>query len=157
MSFFDSNYNPIPDRNYLRELRRPWKLITFMLGMGWLFYGAIFYGIGDWDIGISIIMGTLTYLLAPWSVFMIVNALRYRPHWWWLHILSALIPALLVVDTSYVIYHSLAGNAMYRDANFRASISLYFLAGVAWLYRGSQSDFLKEIRTALQADRVNKN
>ena len=117
--------------------------------MAWLLYGATHYNIGDWDVGVSIIMGGLTYLLAPWSVFLIGSALRYRPRRWWAHILLAVMAAILVVDTSYVIYHTLAGNPIYRDANFRASIALYFLAGTIWLYRGSVRDFFQETTSAI--------
>lgn len=118
--------------------------------MGWLFYGALHYDIGDWDIGISIVMGGLTYLLAPWSVFVIGSALRYRPRWWWTHVLLALAAAVLIVDISYVIYHTAVGNPMYRVANFRASIALYFLAGMLWLYRGSLRDLARDICRAIR-------
>lgn len=58
----------LPDKAYFRELRRPWKLASLAIGMLWLMYGAVSYGISDWDVGISLIMGGLTYLCAPWSV-----------------------------------------------------------------------------------------
>jgi hypothetical protein len=153
MSFFDPNYSVLPDRTYLRELRRPWKLAVWAVGMAWLLYGATHYNIGDWDVGVSIVMGGLTYLFAPWSVFLIGSALRYRPHWWWVHILLAVMAAILVADTSYVMYHTLAGNPIYRDANFRASIALYFLAGTIWLYRGSISDLLREMQQSIRNKR----
>jgi hypothetical protein len=66
----------LPDRSYFRELRRPWKLATFGAGMSWLLYGASSYGISDWDVGISFIMGGLTYLCAPWTVHVLVNAAK---------------------------------------------------------------------------------
>ncbi|WP_157753820.1 hypothetical protein [Lysobacter capsici] len=149
MGFFDPHYSVLPDRAYLRELRRPWKLATFAMGMGWLLYGATHYGIGDWDVGISIVMGGLTYLLAPWSVLLIGSGLRYRRRWWWAHMILAISVAIFVADTSYVIYHTLAGNPMYRDANFRASIAFYFIAGTLWLYRGSLKDMAREFRQAI--------
>jgi len=138
-----------PDKSYLHELRRPWKLLSFATGMAWLLYGALFYGIGDWDVGVSIIMGGLTYLMAPWSVSLISNALRFRSRWWPAHIVLALIASLLVVDTSYMAYHRLVGNPVDREGNFRASIALYFLAGVPWAYRGSLKDLARDVRHAL--------
>jgi hypothetical protein len=45
--------------------------------------------------------------------------------------------ALLVVDWVYLLYHQPADNQVYREANFLASLPLYFLAGTIWLYRGS--------------------
>ena len=50
----------------MRELRRPWKLLT--LGVGWPFYGALNYGSSAWDIGVSVVMGGLTYIFAAWGV-----------------------------------------------------------------------------------------
>lgn len=137
MAFFAPVYTLLPGREYVRELARPWKLLTFLLGMGWLVYGALTYDIADWDVGVSLLMGGLTYICAPWSVFVIGSALRYRPRFWWLHLLFAFVVAVLVVDTSYVVYHEIAGNVTYRDANFRASMALYFLAGTIWLYKGT--------------------
>lgn len=37
----------LPDRAYLAELGRPWKLVTFAVGMAWLLYGALSYEIPD--------------------------------------------------------------------------------------------------------------
>lgn len=151
MGFLDPRYSVLPDRAYMRELQRPWKLVTFAIGMGWLLYGATHYYIGDWDVGVSIIMGGLTYLLAPWSVSLIGSALRYRPRWWSAHVLLGVAAAILVADTSYVAYHTLAGNPTYRDANFRASIVLYFLAGMLWLYRGSLANLTQDILRATRS------
>jgi hypothetical protein len=115
-------------------------MLSFAVGMAWLLYGATHYEIGDWDIGVSLIMGILTYLFAPWTVFTIANALRYRAPYWWLRIAGALVPAVFTVDTVYVLYHTLAGNPIYRDANFPASMSLYCLCGALWWYRGALAD-----------------
>lgn len=141
---FETNAPFWPNRHWRRELFRPWKLLSFAIGMAWLLYGATHYEIGDWDVGISLIMGVLTYLFAPWTVFTIANALRYRRPRWPLRIVGALVPALFTVDTVYVLYHTLAGNPIYREANFPASASLYFLCGAIWWYRGSLSDPLRD-------------
>ena len=140
--FFDPDYRFLPDKNYLHELRRPWKLAIFAIGMGWLLYGATHYNIGDWDVGVSIVMGVLAYLLAPWSMHVILNAVRYRPRWWVMHVAGALAAGVFVADTSYMAYHLAVGNPIYREANFPASISLYFLAGAVWLYRGDIRSFI---------------
>lgn len=136
----------LPDRTYWRELRRPWKLITFALGMGWLFYGALVYRICDWDLGITVIMGSLTYLFAPWSVITIYRSLRLRAAAWPLHIAAALLPALLTVDWVYWIYHSLVGNQMLRWDNFKVSTVLYFICGIVWCYPGSLQDLVRNFR-----------
>lgn len=141
-----NSYAFLPDRAYARELVRPWKLITFCISMGCLLYGSFFYNIADWDVGITILMGCLTYLMAPWSVFIIISAVRYRPGYWPLHIIAALIAGLFVVDWAYMGYHTLMGNHTFREANFYASMPLYFLAGTVWLYRGSLTDFFENMK-----------
>lgn len=140
----------LPDRAYLAELARPWKLLSFAIGMGWLLFGALTYGISDWDVGISVLMGGLTYLCAPWSVRVILISLRDRPRYWPFWIMSALVVALGVVDWVYVAYHSAMGNQMFRLENFYASSALYLLAGTIWLYRGSLRDLLANVHALFQ-------
>jgi hypothetical protein len=140
------NIELFPIQQYLAELVRPWKLLSFGVGMVWLLYGASNYGISDWDVGISLIMGGLTYLCAPWSVRVILHCLRYRPRFWGLWIAEALFAAWIVVDGVYVLYHTAMGNRMLRVENFYASSALYFLAGAIWLYSGSLRDFLSNVR-----------
>jgi len=134
--------NLFPDKSYFREMRRPWKLATFALGMSWLLYGAVNFGISDWDIGISLLMGGLTYVCAPWSTRTILHAVRHRPGHWLLWVGGAFAVAWFVVDGDYYIYHTIAGNQMFRRENLFASSALYFLAGFIWLYRGSLEDFI---------------
>lgn len=134
------------DLGYIKELKRPWKLTTFSLGMGWLVYGALYLHISDWDIGISLLMGGLTYLLAPWSVTAIAAGIRWRGKAWLLKILVALFLAWLTVDGVYVAYHSLRGNVIFRRENFFTSSALYFLAGIVWAYRGSLRELLQDIQ-----------
>jgi hypothetical protein len=138
-------YPLIPDRRYLSELLRPWKLITFALGMAWLIYGARVYGICDWDVGISLIMGGLTYVFAPWSVLVLHQALRYRRKGWVMQVLVALVPAMFSVDWIYWLYHSAVGNRMLRWENFKVSMALYFICGIAWCYRGSLKELYREL------------
>ena len=141
----------LPDRGYFAEFARPWKLLSFAIGMGWLLVGALNYGISDWDVGISILMGGLTYLCAPWSVGTILAAVRRRPRGWVIRIGIALFLAWIVVDGIYVLYHTLMGNEMFRIENFYASSALYFLAGSIWLYRGSLREFLTNVRNIFRS------
>jgi hypothetical protein len=143
-----------PDRSYLAELGRPWKLSSFVVGMAWLLYGALSYGISDWDAGISVLMGGLTYLCAPWSIRVILHCLRFRPQYWIAWIGSALAVALLVIDGVYYVYHSVAGNQMLRLENFYASSALYFLAGTIWLYQGSLRDLAADFRVSCSMSRI---
>lgn len=135
-----------PDRQYFLELLRPWKLATFLIAMSWLMYGAVNYGIADWDIGVTLIMGCLTYLSAPWSMRVIFVALRNRPPYWPLWIIAALAVAWVVVDGVYVLYHTAVGNQMYREDNFYASTPIYFMAGAFWLYCGTVQEFWAEVK-----------
>ena len=139
-------YSFLPDKSYARELVRPWKLLSFCISMSWLLYGALFYKVQDWDVGVTLLMGCLTYLLAPWSVFVVYSAVRQRPKYWYYHIIFALIAWLFVVDWVYMLYHTIVGNQTFREANFFASTPLYFMAGIVWLYRGSLKELLCNIR-----------
>ena len=136
----------LPDGQYAVELKRPWKLFSFAAGMAWLIYGAINYNIPDWDIGVSLLMGGLTYVCAPLSVRVILLSVRDRQPYWWFWLALALLAALFAVDWVYVLYHSAMGNQMFRQENFHASSVLYFLAGAVWLYRGSVREFLTGVR-----------
>lgn len=146
MTHNNSQYGFLPDRNYFLELRRPWKLATFGSGMAWLLYGALCYDISDWDIGISLIMGGLTYLCAPWSVHVMFNAVRSRPPGWPVQFAVALLPAMFAVDWVYWLYHTVVGNRMLRWENFKVSSALYFICGMIWYYRGSLREFVGEVR-----------
>lgn len=140
----------IPTQADLAELVRPWKLASFLTAMAWLFYGALNYHIADWDVGITVLMGTLTYVFAPLGLRALIRAVR-QPSWpAFLDALLALAIAWFVIDGVYVAYHSAVGNTMFRVDNAYASTPLYFLAGWAWLYRGSLRQLLDEVLAALR-------
>ena len=154
MELLSRQYALWPDRAALRELIRPWKLASFLVAMTLLLYGAVNFHIGDWDVGVTLLMGTLTYVFAPWSVLVIGSALRYRPRGWWLHVALAITVAILIVDTAYMTYSDIVGNRTDRLGNFYASMPLYFLSGMCWLYRGSLRDLLGELRQAIAGKRI---
>lgn len=134
-----------------REWRRPWKLALLAIGMAWLFYGASQYNFSDWDLGISLLMGALAYLLAPWSIRTFYQAVRAprrpRPG----PLLLALFFGWFTVDGIYVAYHTLMGNQMLRSANFYASGMLFLLAGAVWAWRGSVAEFVQQLRRELKS------
>lgn len=124
----------------LLEYKRPWKLLAFAIGLSLLIIGSFYYDAPDWDIPISIIMATITYFAAPWSMRVILER-----QW-------KLFPAMLfitwfAVDGCYWIYWSLENPdaLQMRDVNFPASLSLYGICGVIWLYQGSLNDLWKEL------------
>ena len=61
----------------LAEYTRPWKLFTLALGIALLILGSFYYEAPDWDIPISLIMASLAYLTAPWSLRVVVER-RWR-------------------------------------------------------------------------------
>lgn len=112
----------------MSDYLRPWKLITLAIGMGLLISGALYFEQDDWDIGISLIMGLLTYFTAPWGL-RTVKAMRWK-----------LFPLVLLaywfsVDGSYVFYNSYVGRPVSHElrlANLFASSMLYLLCGCLW-------------------------
>lgn len=126
----------------MREYLRPWKLITFAIGVGLLIAGAFHYEVPDWDVPISLIMATLTYLTAPWSLRVLLERR-------WKAAPAALFFTWFTVDGCYWLYwryqNPVALDLM-RDANFFASLALYGMCGVLWLYRGSLRELLQNCR-----------
>lgn len=108
------------------EWRRPWKLVTLGVGMAWLLWGALTLDIGDWDVGVSLLMGGFTYLLAPMAARILM-----RRQWRWLAL--SLFAWWWCVDGVYLAWHLSMGNPIYRDANAYASSCLFWLCGFIWL------------------------
>ena len=124
-------------QNLLTEYRRPWKLSSLFVGVTLLLAGAVFYKAPDWDIAISFIMATCTYLTASWSLRIIVERK-------WRFIPLMLFFTWFSVDGCYWIYWSFVNPEaleFMRDANFLASLVLYITCGLVWYYHGS----LKEL------------
>lgn len=131
--------------SWLTEYRRPWKLFTLAIGIALLVAGAFYYKAPDWDIPISFIMAILAYLTAPWSLRVILERKwRYWP--------AMLFATWFTVDGSYAIYWYFKDPAaleMMRDVNFPASLSLYWMCGIVWLYQGSLRQFFSEIQNRI--------
>jgi hypothetical protein len=136
----------IPDRRYFAELARPWKLATFAIAMALLLYGALNFGIGDWDVGVTLIMGTLTYATAPWVVDTLVRTVRERPRGWPIALPVAIAITWFVVDGAYLAWHGLVGNPVFREDNAHASTPIYLMAGFFWAYRGSLRELWLNLR-----------
>jgi hypothetical protein len=126
----------------LAEYRRPWKIATFLIGLGLLIVGSFVLPAPDWDIPISIVMASFTYLTAGWSMHVMVER-RWRD-WplmiiltWW------------CVDGCYALYWSFVDSQaldFMRDVNWPASLSLYWMCGLVWYWNGPISDLLKLLR-----------
>ncbi len=138
------------DTGLLTEYLRPWKLASLALGITLLIVGSYYYEAPDWDVPISVIMAALAYLTAPWSLRVILER-KWR-----------LWPAMLfftwfTVDGCYAMYWHFrdptALEAM-RAANFPASLSLYGMCGMLWLYRGSIKEFILDCQKCLSSLRT---
>ncbi len=123
------------------ELLRPWKVLTLAIGIALLIAGAFYYQAPDWDIPISFIMAILAYLFAPWSLRVILE--RNWKQWPLMIFLT-----WLTVDGCYAMYWYLKNPIaleQMREANFFASLSLYGICGLIWLYRGSLREMYSDI------------
>lgn len=118
---------------FMRELLRPWKLVTLAIGLGLLIVGSFIYEAPDWDIPVSILMAVVAYVTAPWCMRVMIER-RWRD---W--------PAMLFltwfgVDGCYAAYWSVvrpAALGLMREANAPASLSLFWAVGLLWMYTGS--------------------
>lgn len=107
----------------------PWNLFTLLVGIGLLVAGSFYYKAPDWDIPISFIMAGFTYLTAVWSLKVIL--LRR-----WKRFPLMLLVVWWTVDGCYALYwHFQNPQALelMREANWPASLSLYFACAVVWL------------------------
>lgn len=141
---------PLNLRSQFAEYRRPWKLATLAAGIALLIAGSFYYRAPDWDIPISFIMAILAYLTAPWSMRVLVSRDWRR---WPLMIFFT----WFTVDGCYAIYWYFkdpVALSLMRSANFFASLSLYGICGVLWLYHGSLrglcSECVEHLRTLRQ-------
>ena len=139
----------VPYREYMTELKicineylRPWKLLTLTIGIALLVAGSFYYCAPDWDIPISLIMATLAYLTAGWSIRVLIER-RWR--YWPLMLFFT----WFTVDGCYAIYWHFKNPAaleLMRSANFPASLALYGMCGIVWLYRGSLAQLCSEFK-----------
>lgn len=121
------------------EYTRPWKLLTLAAGMTWLLLNT---APPDWTVGVSLLMGGLTYLTAG---AVVRNLYRGRC------VVLSLLCLWFTVDLSYVWYHSLAGNEYFRWPSAFASVWLYLLCGILWSPRRTFYSLLESIRKALRS------
>jgi len=129
----------------LAESRCPWKLVTFVIGLSLLVVGSFVVSAPDWDIPISIFMAAFTYLTAGWSMHVLVER---RWHDW---------PFMLLltwwcVDGCYALYWWLVDPQalmLMRDANWPASLALYWICGLVWFWNGTLLELLCKIMAGL--------
>lgn len=105
---------------------RYWKPLTFLCGLSWLVWGALFLEYPDWDIPLSLLMAVSTYVSADKFTHAYLEGnwkqlLTWTPAAWW------------AVDGSYWLYWSLVDTSvMIRAGQWPMSLCLYLLAGLVW-------------------------
>lgn len=103
-----------------------WKNFTFLIGLAWLLYGALFFDYPDWDIPVSLLMAGSTYLTADRFIQAIkekrpLGALLWSIGAWW------------AIDGVYWVYWTLAdASVAIRAAQWPMSACLYLLCGLVW-------------------------
>ena len=131
----------------MTEYGRPWKLFSLAAGIALLIAGSFYYEAPDWDIPISLIMAAFAYLTAPWSLRVVVER---RWKLWPLMLLAT----WFTVDGCYWLYWRFKNPValeMMRDANFLASLVLYWMCGLLWYYRGSLRGLYAEASAKVRA------
>ena len=102
------------------------KNITFAIGLAFLIYGALNFGIQDWDVGVSLVMAFSTYCTADWVVGVFRRS-DYRKY------PLAFFFIWFAVDGSYACYWMLVNeDAMLRGVQWYPSLMMYLLCGIIW-------------------------
>ena len=136
---------------YAKELLRPWKLITFSIALGYYIWGAYRYKCPTWDVSVSILMGVLTYLFAPWTVKSIYFLIRKRPKHWIRSLAICSIVIYACASGSYELYnwwHLGYWPPPTYWVNLYYSSLIFFAAGMLWKFEGT----LKELIDGLLKD-----
>ena len=138
-------------RPLLVEYKRPWKLFALAVGLGLLILGSYYYEAPDWDIPICFIMALFAYLTATWSLRVMVerqlNNFPLMLFWTWFS-----------VDGCYWLYWSYRDPValdFMRSANAPASLSLYWMCGLIWYYKGTLKDFFNDVRRVITTGIIN--
>ena len=102
------------------------KNLTFAIGLAWLLFGAVFYNLQDWDVGVSLVMAFCTYFTAEW-VIGVIRRLEYR-QWF-----KAAFLVWFSVQGSYAAYWLLVGHPEKMvEGQWVTSLCLYLLCGLIW-------------------------
>ena len=125
-------------------------MLTLAIGIGLLLVGSALYPAPDWDLGISFIMPGFTYLFSGWSMHVMFE--RCWRQWpmmilltWW------------CVDGCYALYWGIKSPEvleLMRDANWPASLSLYWICGLVWFWNGTWKEFFTLIKSQFGQVRI---
>ena len=138
-------------KNYFINLFRPWKVVTFLIALGFLIWGAYAYKIPTWDVPISIIMSVLCFLLSPYAVSLGVSAVTQRKSGWLVKLAISIMLIYFVGSGSYEIYNTLK-LGQHPDTywvNLSFSVPVAIVAGLVWRYPGSLADLYREVLASI--------
>jgi uncharacterized membrane protein len=138
-------------RGYLRNLFRPWKLVTFVMGAAFFVGGAYYWAVPTWDVGVSILMSVLCFLFAPWAVDVGLRACLSRKSGWIRDLIMAAGVVYMVASGSYEAYNTIrmGCHPVTYWLNLAFSIPVTIAAGLVWRYDGSVLDFVREVRSCI--------
>lgn len=136
------------EATYLRRLLRPWKVATFALGTGFFVWGAYFWAVPTWDVGVSLIMSVLCFVLAPWAVSLGLGVMYGRSPAKARDLFVAAVVIYFVASGSYEIYNTLrmGQHPITYWLNLAFSVPVTIAAGLIWRYDGTLRGLLAEIR-----------
>ena len=122
------------------------KNITFAIGLGWLLFGAVFYDLQDWDVGVSLVMAFCTYFTAEW----VIGVIRRREYRQWF---KAAFLVWFSVQGSYAAYWLLVGHPEKMvERQWVTSLCLYLLCGFIWTALPMLQEALAQRREAKAAN-----
>ena len=121
-----------------------WRIATLIVGIALLILGIDYYDAPDWDLGVSLLMGTVIYLLMP----QFDKYVRGKHKNW----LIAACIATVAVDTTYGLYWEWMQNSLASQLiNYPASLSLFLMCWLVWCVIPEASlQFLRQRRGARQ-------
>jgi hypothetical protein len=122
------------------EYVRPWKLVSLAAGIAFLIAGALWSGLPDWDVPISLIMALPAYLTAPCTLRVVLER-----HWKQLPL--ALFWTWFTVDGTYTIYWYFVDPEalVLRSANAGVSLALYGMCGLVWYPKASLREIMRSV------------
>lgn len=100
------------------------------MGTCLLILGAEYHQVPDWDVGVSLVMASLTYLTAPYCIKTALCSNHLGK------LLFVIFLAWFTVDGSYTLYWSIVNPdaLVLRDVQWPISTILYLFCGIVWYF-----------------------
>jgi hypothetical protein len=122
-----------------------------LIGTVFFVWGAYHWDVPTWDVGVSILMSVLCYLLAPWAVASALRAVRERRNHWLREFFIASGTIYFIASGSYEIYNTLRMGhypVTYWE-NLAFSVPVTLVAGFLWQFDGTLAELFRILRNAL--------